>query len=59
MTRLEIDRKIKKAGWLIVHGKSHDLAVSQSGKKVPLPRHKGDIPIGTVINIIRMSICYN
>ncbi len=59
MTRVEIDRRIKKAGWKIVHGKAHDLAVSQSGKKVPLPRHRGDIPIGTMMNIFKMSICCN
>ena len=47
MTKLEIERKFKKAGWKIVHGKAHDLAVSPTGQKVPIPRHTGDIPTGT------------
>ena len=37
MTKLEIERKFKKAGWKIVHGKAHDLAVSPTGQKVPIP----------------------
>ena len=47
MTKLEIERKFKKAGWKIVHGAAHDLAVSPTGQKVPIPRHTGDVPTGT------------
>lgn len=53
MTRFELDKKFKKAGWRIVHGKAHDLAKSPSGQKVALPRHKGDIPIGTAQKILK------
>ena len=41
MTRFELDKKFKKAGWMIIHGKAHDLAISPNGQKVALPRHKG------------------
>lgn len=53
MTRVELDRKFKKAGWKIVHGSSHDIAVSPTGQKMPLPRHKGDIPTGTAQKILK------
>ena len=53
MTKLEIERKFKKAGWKIVHGKAHDLAVSPTGQKVPIPRHAGDIPTGTAQKILK------
>ena len=55
MTKVEIERKFKAAGWTIVHGKKHDLAVSPTGQKVPIPRHKGDIPKGTALNILKSA----
>lgn len=53
MTKLEIERKFKAAGWKIVHGSKHDLAVSPIGQKIALPRHKGDVPTGTARNILK------
>lgn len=53
MTKLELERKFKKAGWTLQHGKSHDIFVSPSGQKVPVPRHKGDIPKGTALKILK------
>jgi len=53
MTRFELDKKFKKARWMIIHGKAHDLAISPNGQKVALPRHKGDIPLGTVQKILK------
>jgi predicted RNA binding protein YcfA (HicA-like mRNA interferase family) len=53
MTRLELERKFKKAGWSLQHGKRHDLFVSPSGQKIALPRHKGDIPKGTALAILK------
>lgn len=44
MTKLELERKFRKAGWTLKHGSRHDLAVSPSGQVVAIPRHKGDIP---------------
>lgn len=42
MKRKDIDRALKKAGWIIYHGGSHDMAVhpDHPDKKIPLPRHK-------------------
>lgn len=55
MTKAEIERKFKAAGWTIVHGKKHDLAVSPTGQKVPIPRHKGDVPKGTAFSILKSA----
>ena len=55
MTRRELDRKLHRAGWMIKHGANHDLAISPEGKKIALPRHKGDIPAGTADNILKAA----
>ena len=55
MTRKEIDRKLTGAGWTIIHGTNHDLAIGPEGKKIALPRHKGDIKRGTAINILKCA----
>ncbi len=42
MKRRDIDKMLKKAGWVIIHGGNHDLATNpqKPGIKIPLPRHK-------------------
>lgn len=54
MTRLELERKLLKAGWKLVQGSNHELAVSPDGKKkVSIPRHKGDLKKGTALAILK------
>jgi predicted RNA binding protein YcfA (HicA-like mRNA interferase family) len=55
MTKRELEKKLKKAGWIIIHGKAHDLATNSAkpGLKIPIPRHKGDIPKGTAQAILK------
>lgn len=53
MTKLELERKFRKAGWTLKHGSRHDLAVSPSGQVVAIPRHKGDIPKGAALAILK------
>lgn len=54
MTKLELVRKFRKAGWTITHGASHDKAVSPDGKKtIPIPRHTGDIKKGLALEILK------
>jgi predicted RNA binding protein YcfA (HicA-like mRNA interferase family) len=57
MTKLELERKLKKAGWVITHGKAHDQAtnLAKPGVKIPIPRHTGDIPTGTVKAILKSA----
>jgi predicted RNA binding protein YcfA (HicA-like mRNA interferase family) len=55
MTKRELMQKLIKAGWIITHGRAHDQAINpqKPGVKIPIPRHKGDIPKGTVRSILR------
>ncbi len=54
MTKRELERILKKAGWRIISGANHDMAVKNgTSTKIPIPRHKGDIPIGTANNILK------
>lgn len=42
MKRRDIDKALKKAGWIITPGGNHDLAThpQKSGIKIPLTQHK-------------------
>jgi len=54
MTSDEIKKLFRKAGWTIESGSRHDMAVNEvSGMKIPIPRHKGDIPTGTARKILK------
>jgi predicted RNA binding protein YcfA (HicA-like mRNA interferase family) len=57
MTKRELEKKLTGAGWVIVHGRAHDLAtnIQKPGIKIPIPRHAGDIPKGTVISILKSA----
>lgn len=57
LTKKELERKLKKEGWEILHGKAHDQAKNpdKPGIKISIPRHKGDIPIGTVRSILKAA----
>ena len=55
MTKSELEKMLKSNGWEISHGKAHDQAThsDKPGIKIPIPRHKGDIPKGTVNSILK------
>ncbi len=55
MTENELKRLLGKEGWTITHGKAHDQATNpkKPGVKISIPRHKGDIPKGTVHSILK------
>ena len=54
MTKKELERLLKNAGWKIISGARHDMAVKEgTSTKIPIPRHKGDIPIGTANSILK------
>jgi predicted RNA binding protein YcfA (HicA-like mRNA interferase family) len=56
MTNQELRKILKKAGCKITGGGKHDMATHEScpGVKAPIPRHKGEIPIGTVNSILKI-----
>jgi len=55
MTKRELEKLLKSNGWKISHAATHDQATNPDnpGIKIPLPRHKGDIPKGTVNSILK------
>ena len=57
MTKLELEKKLRKAGWIITHGKAHDQVTNPAkpGIKIPIPRHAGDIPTWTAKAILRSA----
>ena len=57
MTERELKKKLESAGWVITHGTGHDMAKhpDQPGTKIPIPRHTGDIPIGTAKSILKAA----
>ncbi len=57
MKRSELLKLLKKNGVVFVRsGGSHDIYFShKTGKEIPVPRHKKEIPSGTVFKILRES----
>ena len=55
MTKRELEKILSSAGWVINHGRAHDLAThpQKPGVKIPIPRHTGDIPKGTLKSILK------
>ncbi len=55
MTAKELKRKLLAAGWRITEGGRHELATNpdKPGVKVPIHRHAGDIPAGTLNSILK------
>jgi len=55
MTAKELKRKLVAAGWKIVQGSNHDLAIhpNKPGVLVAIHRHTGDIPTGTLNKILK------
>ena len=57
MTAKELKRKLNAAGWIIKEGGNHSLAThpDKPGIKVAIHRHTGDIPTGTLNNILKAT----
>lgn len=56
MTEREVKKRLKDAGWTIIEGTRHSMAVDNPnypGVKIPIPRHKGDFASGTANAILR------
>ena len=57
MTAKELKRKLIAAGWQITEGANHSLALhpDKPGVQVPIHRHTGDIPVGTLHKILKAT----
>ncbi len=53
MTKRELERLLRQAGFNKRSGGKHDVWVKEGSPPIPVPRHKGDIPNGTVRNILK------
>lgn len=53
MTKREIEKLLKKAGFQKHSGRKHDIWTKAGFPPIPVPRHKGDIPIGTTKSILK------
>jgi predicted RNA binding protein YcfA (HicA-like mRNA interferase family) len=54
MTEREILKLLKNADWEITEGKKHHKALKDN-KMIPIPKHPGDIPTGTVNKILKLA----
>jgi predicted RNA binding protein YcfA (HicA-like mRNA interferase family) len=55
MTKREIEKLLKKAGFLKKSGGRHDIWLKKGFPPIPVPRHRGDIPEGTAKSIIKTA----
>jgi predicted RNA binding protein YcfA (HicA-like mRNA interferase family) len=55
MTAKELKRKLIAEGWVFTQGGGHEMAThpDKPGVKVPIHRHSGDIPAGTLNKILK------
>lgn len=55
MTAKELKRALKAQGWKFTQGGNHELAShpDKPGVLVPIHRHTGDIPTGTLNKILK------
>ncbi len=52
MTKREIEKLLRNAGFEKKSGGRHDVWVKPGCPPIPVPRHKGDIPFGTARSIL-------
>lgn len=55
MTKREITKLLRKAGFVKHEGSRHELWTKEGFPPVEVPRHKGDIPKGTAHSILKQA----
>ncbi len=48
-----MEKLLRKAGFIKHSGGKHDIWIKSGFPPIPVPRHKGDIPKGTLKSIIK------
>ena len=52
----ELEKLLRENGWHKDNtGKGSHIMFRKESRKIPVPRHSGDIPIGTLNNILKMA----
>ena len=54
-TKRELEKLLKAIGFKKRSGGKHDLWIKQGFPPIPVPRHKGDIPHGTALSILKAA----
>jgi len=55
VTKRDLERILKMAGFKKRSGGKHDIWIKAGYPPIPVPRHKGDIPNGTLKNILKYA----
>ncbi|HAG08364.1 MAG: YcfA family protein [Desulfotomaculum sp. 46_296] len=57
MTERAVLKLLKENGWHIEEGRKRHLATNpdKPGIKIPIPRHRKDIPTGTINSILKIA----
>ncbi len=55
MTKREITKLLKKAGFEKQASGRHEIWKKEGFPPIPVPRHAGDIPKGTATNILKVA----
>ncbi|MBR2833094.1 MAG: type II toxin-antitoxin system HicA family toxin [Bacilli bacterium] len=51
----KVVKVLEKEGWKLDRQKGSHMIFKKDNKTCPIPNHKGDIPKGTLANIIRVT----
>lgn len=57
MNKLELERLLKRHNFKKHSGGKHDIWTKKDFPPIPVPRHKGDIPKGTLKMYFKSSRC--
>ncbi len=55
MTKQNLEKLLKQAGFEKHAGGRHDIWTKSGFPPIPVPRHKGDIPKGTLNSILKAA----
>ncbi len=55
MTKRDIEKRLKKAGFKKHAGGKHDIWSKKGFPPISVPRHRGDIPKGTLKSILKSA----
>ena len=55
MKAQDVVKQLKELGWKFSEGKKHTKGIGPDGRVTWIPRHKGDIPVGTLAEIQKQT----
>ena len=55
MTKYELEKLLRLSGFVLRAGGRHDIWIKKGFPPIAVPRHGGDIPIGTLKKILKTA----